>query len=257
MDDTHRLEPIPETLEAIEEWGPFTDDDLVARLRAAAAEVRRHVPSCVGLSLAVFHHDITFTLVASDVMTASLDGVQYLTDGPCVAAVARGEAPTVREYDREGLLDEEGWAMFARATADNGINATLTLPIVGDRVEGTARGAELDDGTIVGSVNLYASDAGAFNGHHETVAAAFGGWAPGAVTNADLDFSTLAAARSAPGLQRDQVTVSRAAALFAETVSIPVDDARDRIAAAAAGARVSAVSLAETILRTMAPASDS
>src|SRR3954451_7365136 len=82
------MEPIPETSEAIREFAPFLDDDdLAQRLSSMGAQVRVIVPSCVGLSLASREHGVTFTVVASDEVIAALDGLQYLDDGPCVAAV--------------------------------------------------------------------------------------------------------------------------------------------------------------------------
>ncbi len=82
----------------------------------------------------------------------------------------------------------------------------------------------------------------------------FGAWAPGAVRNADLDFATLRAARETPARQRDQVTISRAASVFAASLRIRVEQARDRIREASARAGVSEAALSETILRTMGSA---
>ena len=62
--------------------------------------------------------------------------------------------------------------------------STVTLPV-------------LAGGAVVGSINLYAASAEAFVGHHEAIARIFDAWAPGAVTNADLSFSTRAVAEQA------------------------------------------------------------
>jgi hypothetical protein len=43
------MEPIPETVEAIEELSPAADSDLLAELRERARLVRSLVPDCVGL----------------------------------------------------------------------------------------------------------------------------------------------------------------------------------------------------------------
>ena len=232
------MDPIPETRETVEEFGPF-DDDLLTRLADSAAEVRRTVPSCVGMSVAAFPHDVVFTLVASDARIGVLDAVQYLTDGPCVSAVDGPHTGETKAFDHAELLDEEDWQLFARSTSSHGVNATLTLPVLeGDRV--------------VGSVNLYATEPSAFEGHHERLAEIVGAWAPGAVRDADLDFSTLQTARETPQRQRDQVTVVRAASLFARVMQVEVDQARDQIHQASVRAGVREIDLAETILRTMA-----
>lgn len=233
------MEPIAETREAIEEYGPFGHDEMLHQLITSSADVQRLVPTCLGMSVAVFRHDVVFTLVATDATISALDAVQYLTDGPCVAAVVDPAAPRGPQgFDHDGLLDEQQWWLFAKSTAEFGIGSTLTLPIViEDRVEG--------------SVNLYASNAGAFDGHHAEVAQLVGGWAAGAVTNADLEFSTLAAARAVPARQRDEVTVSRAATVYAHTMGIDPLRAREHIRVAARQAGASELSLAETILRTI------
>ena len=124
------MEPIPETFEALEEFGAYLyDDDLLTELGRMAARVRAIVPECVGLSLAYREHDVTFTLVATDEITAALDALQYLDHGPCVAAV--DEARTVA-FSEDDVLDEGLWHLFARGTAAAAVASTLTLPIVVD-----------------------------------------------------------------------------------------------------------------------------
>jgi GAF domain-containing protein len=165
------MEPIPETSEAIDEYGPLMPggEDTLTQLKAIAERVRRVVPECVGMSLALLDHGVTLTLVASEGEIAALDGVQYLAGGPCVSAV---EDNRVVEYRATDVLDEATWRLFAQVTAEAGIASTLTLPIV----EGEK---------AVGSVNLYATTPDAFRDRHQRIAAIVGAWASGAVTNAD------------------------------------------------------------------------
>lgn len=60
------MEPIPETAEAVEEYGPSADDgSLLDDLRDRARQVLVVVPDCVGLSLTSVRDGATFTLVAS------------------------------------------------------------------------------------------------------------------------------------------------------------------------------------------------
>lgn len=58
------MEPIPETLEAIGALDPYLDDGSLWE---------------------------QLTRVASDEVTAALDGVQYLTAGPCVDGLAESK----------------------------------------------------------------------------------------------------------------------------------------------------------------------
>jgi GAF domain-containing protein len=228
------VEPIPETVEAIDEFGPFRSggEDGLAQIKAMADRVRRLVPECVGLSLAMLKEGVTLTLVATDEEIAALDGVQYVADGPCVAAV---EVDRAVEYRATDPLDEESWRLFAQVTAAAGIASTLTLPV-------------LEDGRAVGSVNLYASAPQAFTGRAEAVAAVVGAWAPGAVANADLGFSTRFAAQEAPQVLRDDMRLQVALGIIAASEGVDIETARERLREAAERAGVGESALAKQVI---------
>jgi hypothetical protein len=226
------VEPIPESRQAADDLDPTIEADPLARLLAAAEQVRVLVPDCVGISLGSSEHGVTFTVVASNSEVATLDSVQYLAGGPCVDAV---EAGRVIEFDHETLLDEARWQLFAQATAASGVVSTLTLPIIGN-----AR--------VTGSVNLYASTHRAFEGHHEAIARIFGAWAPGAVANADLAFNTRVTAARAPRVLREQLRIDVATGLLAARLGVEAEEARELIRAAALRAGVSELQLAEAVI---------
>jgi GAF domain-containing protein len=226
------VEPIPETVRAVEDFGPFVseDEDLIGELQQRAALVQALVPQCVGLSVGSNLDEVTFTLVATDAEVAALDGVQYLGGGPCVEAV---EAERVLAYDHVGL--EHDWQLFASATSALGVASTLTLPV-------------LDGGRVVGSVNLYASTPDAFDGHHAAIADIFGAWAPGAVTNADLSFSTRSTAERAPEILSQDLDLKVATAFIAARDGLDLEEARARLREAAQRAGVTEVQLAQTVV---------
>ena len=226
------MEPIPETVEAVEEYGPFDDLDLLQVLRDWAEQVREVVPACVGISLASLDHGVSFTVVATDKEIASLDGVQYLHGGPCVDGVL---AERVLHYTDEDLLDEAEWQLFAQATAAAGIRSTLTLPI-------------LSASEVVGSVNLYAATADAFIGHHQAVAEIFGAWVPGAVANADLGFRTRVRAEQAPRVLREQMRIQIAVGVLMEQTDIGEEAALAKLHDAALRSGVTVTALAERII---------
>ncbi|MCW2817077.1 MAG: response regulator receiver and antar domain protein [Nocardioides sp.] len=254
------MEPIPETREAIDEFGPFIDDDLLAAKLDAADRIRDVVPSCVGLSLGLTKEGLTFTVQATADEIARLDAVQYLDGGPCVEIVEVDTTPGLEgDQDADGPRDttaldhrratpfrnddplvEQRWQSFAAAAADAGIASTLTLPI-------------LDGRTVVGSVNLYAVDVDAFDGHHEHVADICRAWAPGAVTNADLSFETRQTARRAPQVLREQISVDRATGVLSAQRGISLDEARAAIRDVAQRAGVEESEVAELVLQTMRP----
>jgi len=228
------VEPIPETSEAIDEFGPFTTgSDLLERLREMSDLVTEIVPECVGLSIAYREHGVTFTLVASDETIAALDGFQYVDDGPCVAAVREDRGPV--EFSAEDPLAEERWHLFSRACAAAGIASTLTLPIMADH-------------TAVGSVNLYAAAPHAFTGKHTPLAHVLGAWAPGAVANADLSFDTRRTAQQAPQLLYEETRLQVALGILAALLDVSVDAATARLQDAAERAGVSPTEMVELII---------
>ncbi len=225
------MEPIPETTEAVEEYGPF-EADLIEHLRERATQVQELVPDCVGLSIASNEHGVTFTVVATDEEIAALDGIQYIEGGPCVESV---RAERVLEFKDDELFGESSWQLFGQATSAAGVKSTLTLPIiVGDRV--------------MGSVNLYAATPTAFAGNHEPIAQIFHAWAPGAVANADLSFSTRGIAERAPQLLQEDMHIQVALGTLMTTQEIDLDAAREMLSDAARRGGTSEAALAETLI---------
>jgi GAF domain-containing protein len=226
------VEPLPETRAALSELSRFGDADLVTDLRALTDRARALVPQLVGVSLGALSEGLTFTFVASRELVAVLDAVQYLDGGPCVQAVDQNSEVSVEDAD---ALDERGWLMFARAGAVAGIEATLTLPL-------------MEDGHVVGSVNMYASQSHAFDGQHEALAGIFGAWAGGAVTNADLSFRTGVQAMKAPASVEVNARIDNAVGVIIEAQGVGAAEARERLEAAADLAGVSNASIADMIL---------
>src|SRR3954452_11672879 len=135
------MEPIPETVEAVNELDPSADDGtLLASLSGRATRAQKVVPDLVGVSIAWLDHGLTLTLVATAPEVAVLDAVQYVGGGPCVDAAHQEQ---VVEADLD-VMNEERWRLFAEATAARAVRSTLTLPVS-------------SDGRVVGTVNLYAA----------------------------------------------------------------------------------------------------
>ena len=73
--------------------------------------------SCVGLSIALFEHDLTFTLAASSLDLAALDGVQYLDGGPCVTSAHEARDT---ESNASTSWTSPRWRLFAQSSAAAG-----------------------------------------------------------------------------------------------------------------------------------------
>lgn len=227
------LEPLPETVEAVGELGPGPDDDLLPELGRLISRATEVVPSLAGVSLARSHDGVTFTLVSSSERAAALDAVQYVDGGPCVEG---GHDAEVHALHGDDPLDEERWRLFSAATAAHGVRSTLTLPV-------------LTGGEVVGTVNLYAAQPHAFDDRVGPLADVFGAWAEGAVTNADLSFSTRDAAREAPQRLRDRSTFEVATGIVAAQLDVDVEAAEAHLLDAAAQAGVEPVELALEVIR--------
>jgi transcriptional regulator with GAF, ATPase, and Fis domain len=231
------VKPIPETVAAAEEISSSTDTpDLLPAIQDLADQVQALVPDCMGLSLAWKEHDITFTLVASDQEIAAFDALQYLQDGPCLHAVTEGHGLA---FNHEDLMAEEAWQMFAQATAAAGVRSTLTIPLT-------------VEGETIGSANLYGASDHAFEGHVEDLAELLGGWAPGAVRNADLTFATRLRAERAPASLHDEGLISRAVGIVMVRDSVDSSAARSRIEDAARRAGIRPAQLADALIKLQA-----
>ena len=226
------MEPIPETLEALDEVESYLDQaNLERQLRTTVSRAEHVAPGLVGVSLAFREHGLTFTLVATDEEIATLDAVQYVASGPCVDAVDLGHGIATPD----GLLSEQQWQHFARASAASGVQSTLTLPVV-------------DGDVVVSTVNLYGRADDTFTGKHEALADVFGAWAPGAVANADLSFATRRAAEQAPTQLRDAAVVDTATGMLAAERGLSVEEARAQLNDAAHRAGIPVHRLARVLV---------
>jgi GAF domain-containing protein len=228
------MEPIPETLDAIAELDAYLGDGtLFDELKRQAALAQRIAPDLAGISVASLEHGITFTMVATDDEIAALDGVQYATSGPCVEVVDEGRGMVTRSED---LFSEPRWRALAQASAAAGVRSTLTFPVMdGDEASGT--------------VNLYGRSDDTFDGKRELLAGVFRAWAPGAVTNADLSFSTRLFAEQAPAKLRNDALIDEATGILAAFHEISVERARERLEHSAARANLPLSTLAQLIVR--------
>ena len=224
------MEPIRPTTEALGKLDQLGATAVQAGLQRIAGQVEAIVPQCVGLSLSLLRDNVTFTLVATDLQAAALDAFQELAGGPCVQAVHDDEV-----LDVETALSEEHWSMDARATAAEGIQSSLSMPLV-------------DRARVVGGVNLYASAPGVFEDHIDEVAEAVGAWAPAAVRDADLSFSSRLRAAEAPGVLANQADVDMATGLLAASQHIDTTTAEQRLSEAAERVGIAPAEVARTVI---------
>lgn len=227
---------LPPSKEALDEYLSLADADLESSLMAMGDSAARIVPECVGLSLTLYDQDdLTFTLVASTLPLAEIDAPHHGDSG--LRARSGGEV-SERLEDARDLLDEDRWALFARASAATGVESSLSLPVI-------------DHDRVVGGINLYASSVDAFSGHHRDLATALGASETGAVANADLAFESRHRAEHAPQQLRDQRLVEVATGILAAREGLDVFLARDRLHDAAARAGISEAQAALVLMNVL------
>jgi GAF domain-containing protein len=229
------LEPLPETREALHSLRRWSDRDLTADLIRQGEMAEEIVPNLVGLSLALVRDGLTFTIAATSEHLTLLDAIQYAFGGPCVDAALHNSTVLSGDSDA-GLLDEQRWVEFARVGAAHGVMSTLSLPIH-------------VDGRVAAGVNLYAATPNAFTGREQRLAALLGAWAGGAVHNADLSFSTRAAAREAPRVLNDTSVLDQATGVVVAAHGVTQARARQIIADAARRAGQDDLSVARELIR--------
>ncbi len=230
------MEPIEESAAAADELDPVEREggDLLDALVACAELVQELVPDLVGVSTTRLGRGLTFTVMATSAEIAVLDAIQFLIAGPR----PEREPPGLLGLSAEDLLAEDRWRALAQVTAARAVRSTLTLPVVDA------------GGDVEGSIHLYGGSGRSFEGLHEQIADIFGAWAPGAVTNSDLTFSTRVEAARTPQRVRDLNKIETAVGLLAATLGLDEATARRQLADAAAQAGVSEVVIAEILIAT-------
>jgi GAF domain-containing protein len=225
------VEPLPETEAALTELTWSEPSSASVEVQQQVDRAKEIVPELIGVSVTMLREELTFTFVASSELIRVLDGLQYLDGGPCVDAV-RDERVI---DDPEAALDEHQWTLFTRAEAVAGIASTLSLPIV-------------SNGQAICGINFYASRAGAFRDRHQELADVFGAWVGGAVSNADMSFTTRFQAAQAAGRLEALHTIDKAIGIIASTQEVSVGEARRRLDQAGALAGVAPDKLARAVL---------
>ncbi|HSF99354.1 MAG TPA: GAF and ANTAR domain-containing protein [Ornithinibacter sp.] len=228
------LEPLPETRQALLSLGRWSEHDLTAELVHLGELAEEIVPNLVGLSLALVRDGLTFTIAATGEYLRLLDAIQYAFGGPCVDAALHDSTVLSGDSDA-GLMDEQRWVQFARVGAAHGVMSTLSMPIHAA-------------GLVVAGVNLYARTPNAFAGREQRLADLLGTWAPGAVHNGDLTFSTREAARDAPRAVQDNSVMDHATGVVMAAHGVDRAAARQIIADAARRAGQDSLSVARELV---------
>lgn len=223
------MEPIEETATALRVLG--SSGLYAAHFEALTDRVQALVPHCVGLSLTLIQHELTFSFLVSDEALRALDAAQYIDGGPCEASVAQRKVVPA-EID---ALDEGRWSLFAEASAAQGVRSSLSFPLI-------------DDGQVVGGVNLYGSTPRAFDGHRTQIADLLGAWEAAYVTNADLTMASFEEAREAPERLEQTKVVDHALGMLIAARGMTLAEAQDVVRGAALRAGMKEADVAQIVV---------
>jgi len=155
---------------AFEDFQSPPDGRLDPSLDRLAGTTTRVIPAASAVTVTVLRDGgpAAYTATATDAAAAAIDLEQYTAgDGPCLAA-ARGRRP-VRTGAEEA---RERWPAFAEAASRAGVLSFLSAPLL------------LDDGPLLGSLNLYGQAPDAFEMLDEVLATLLSSGASAAIVQA-------------------------------------------------------------------------
>ena len=148
--------------------------DLPAVLQQVCELARDTIPAATDVSVTLLRHDRAFTAAQSSERALRLDEAQYAGGhGPCVDVAQATGLISVPD-----LAQETRWPAFCQQALEAGIGGSLSvsLPI---------------QEAMVGALNLYAEQTGAFDERSIEVAQSFAGYAAVAIANSHrLDDAT-------------------------------------------------------------------
>lgn len=216
---------LPETYVALRRLGETSDRDLAASMADAAERLRAVVPSCVGVSYSLLDEHLTFTVLATRRETAALETARV--------PPARGEAH--RADAAADVLDEVRWRELSTVAGEHGVRSTLSMPVI-------------TQGSLVGTVSVYAGEPAAFDGLETLVADIVGASAPDSTANADLGFRSLDEAFASPGRLDDRRAIDRATGAIGSSEGVPLPTARRMLGEGAERIGISDAEAARAVL---------
>lgn len=176
------------------------------------------------------------TVQALDELDAQLDDGTLLDRMHRTAALAQDLVPGLVGFS---IAAHRHGVTFTVVATDEEIAAL-------DAVQYLTHGPCVD--ALAANRGLATSSDELFEGKHQVLATLFSAWAPGAVTNADLAFSTRRLAEQAPANLRRDAVVDTAIGILAASRETSVADARQDLEDSAARAGVATASLARMII---------
>jgi GAF domain-containing protein len=166
----------------------LADETVETVLQRIAELAKRAVPGAVEVSVTLVRADVPVTAAYTGQLALDADEMQYERGfGPCLDAARGGVVMRI-----DDMATETRWPDYAPKAAGIGIGSSLSVPL------------PLQE-DVIGALNIYGGQPGAFDDEALRVAETFSGHAAVALANADLYASTAQLAQ-----QMKDAMVSRA-----------------------------------------------
>jgi GAF domain-containing protein len=224
----------PETIEKVSQVTRLlkTQRTLPAKLEAVVAIVKRTVPNCDGAGVCLLVRDEPTSIAVSDRLTVEIDLVQYQTGhGPCLQAIA--DANVVRI---DILEQDSRYERFAPGALDLGLNSTLSMPLAAN-------------GRTVGALNMYSTQANAFDARSEEVAQPLADYAAEVISTSPLYAYSLEMVDGLVESLETRAIIGQATGVLVGTEDGTTEDALDRLRDLALRSGESMRTVAEWVIR--------
>jgi len=181
------------------------------------------------------------TFVSTADLAPRIDQAQYdQDDGPCLAAYRLNQ--TLRVDDCSAVADS--WPLYSRMAAEEGVNSTLSLPLVAA-------------GKPFGAFNLYARDAYAFSSQDESDAELFATQAAVVLANAGAYWGVFDLAEGLRKAMESRATIEQAKGMLMASRRCSADAAFQMLVGASQRSNVKLRDLASRIVAGSDPANQS
>jgi GAF domain-containing protein len=155
----------------------LSQDDLTAVLVKIATLAERVIPGARSVSVTLLQGEKATAAAFTDELARGMDESQYEKGyGPCLEAAQAGMSLVV-----DDMKTEDRWPDFARHAAQRGVHSSLSVGLPVQQA-------------VTGGLNLYGSEAHAFDDEAIELARTFASYAAVALANAHLYASTAALA---------------------------------------------------------------
>ena len=191
MTETGSMEPT----EAFAQLGriKLVDTDLQAVLQTVADLAKRTIPGTSDVSVTLVRNRTANTAAFTGDLALQLDESQYEAGyGPCLDASAA--AATVSVAD---MAAETRWPRWTKLAMDQGVGSSLSIGLPVHEV-------------VTGAINLYASEADAFDEDAVVLARTFAGYAAVALANAHLYDATATLAQQLQAAMDNRAVIEQA-----------------------------------------------